>query len=82
MTNGGVSERLRISSAAAGTSISPVASFGFSVPAGRRRTALRTRTTSSLRSVSASANTSACEGSKITCVIPQRSRTSMKMSPP
>ena len=46
--------RLSTSSDATGTSIAPVASLGFSVPAGRERTRPRTRTTNSLRSDSAS----------------------------
>ena len=82
MTNGGVSDLASMVSDVPGTSIAPVASLGFSVPGGRKRTRPRTRTTNSLRSDSASPNVAPSAGSKVTCVIPSRSRTSMKIKPP
>src|SRR4029450_11551901 len=47
--NGGVSEGASTSTSAAATSTSPVASSGFSLPAGRARTVPATRTQSSVR---------------------------------
>src|SRR4029453_10444423 len=76
-------DSLRILTSVTCTSIAPVASFGFSVPAGREATVPRTASTNSERTASAFACTSpAFEGSNRHWVSPSRSRRSMNTAPP
>ena len=78
--NGGVLERLSTWAWSTSTSISPVASLGFTASSPRLRTTPCTRMGHSGRMVSAilKASPSECSGSKLICVMPSRSRRSQK----
>ena len=81
--NGGVAASARRSAAITSISISPVARFGLTLPSSRATTVPRAVTTCSERSVSASAWASAADsGWKTSWTMPERSRRSMKISPP
>ena len=81
--NGGVSDSASVSASATSSSISPVSSFGLTLPSSRRTTVPVADTTCSGRSRSASAWASAAvSGWKTSWTIPERSRRSMKISPP
>ena len=78
----GVSASLSTSSSRHTTSTSPVTSFGLVVPAGLAPTAPRTRITHSGRTTLAASSVPAgLSGPITTCVLPQRSRRSMKITP-
>ena len=82
--NGGVTDVLRTSAWSVRTSISPVASLVLVVSSPRARTTPWILMGHSGRIVSAilKASPSECSGSKVSCVMPSRSRRSQKIRPP
>jgi hypothetical protein len=83
MVNGGVFASLIIVTFSAWTSIVPVFRFGFIVPTSRATTVPTISSTNSLRIFSATSRASFDKsGLNTTWTIPERSRRSIKMSPP
>ena len=78
---GGVSALFRSVAVVASISIWPVASLSFAF-ASRMRHLPSMEMTSSLRKVLANSRASGLSGWKTICVMPSRSRRSMKMTPP